>query len=175
MMTQRYQKLVDQFKNRIYSFAYYSLGNHEEAEDATQEVLLKIWKHGLQIEPPRMLAWVMQVARNTCIDALRKRVTYRTHVVVDSENDVITQTQSSAPNPAKLAEDGDFQVYLKDAIQQLEEPYRSILIMREIQELKHREISEALALPENTVKVYLHRAKRSVREKLKQVLHNENG
>lgn len=64
---------------------------------------------------------------------------------------------------------GDLKRQIETAIRELEEPYRSIVILREIDELAYDEIASSLVLPLNTVKVYLHRARKLLREKLKGV------
>ncbi|MEM8488440.1 MAG: sigma factor-like helix-turn-helix DNA-binding protein, partial [Bacteroidota bacterium] len=65
--------------------------------------------------------------------------------------------------------------HLLKAVETLAEPYRSIVILREIQELRYQEICEALDLPLSTVKVYLHRARKTLRTQLQEVLQRENG
>ena len=68
--------------------------------------------------------------------------------------------------PHRLA---DFRRHLRDALEQLADPMKSIVILREIQGLKYHEIADALDVPLNTVRVYLHRGRRRLREQLKEV------
>ncbi len=70
--------------------------------------------------------------------------------------------------PAAVVENADFRSQLERAVGELAEPYRTIVILREIQDFRYEEICEALSLPLNTVKVYLHRARRKLREKLRE-------
>ncbi|RKY58229.1 MAG: RNA polymerase sigma factor SigW, partial [Candidatus Latescibacterota bacterium] len=69
----RFEKLVDRYKDRIYTFAFYFLGNREDAEDATQEVLVKIWEKGDTADPNHIDGWIAKVTRNICIDMERRR------------------------------------------------------------------------------------------------------
>lgn len=78
-----------------------------------------------------------------------------------------------APLPDVQANSAIFQDHLRRALDTLEEPHKSIVMLREIQEYKYEEISEALDLPLNTVKVYLHRARKALRKELKEVMRNE--
>ena len=68
-MKQPFRKLAEEFSDRVYTFAFYSLRSREEAEDVTQEVLVKLWQHAENIDPGKRSAWVMRVARNAVIDA----------------------------------------------------------------------------------------------------------
>ena len=63
-MTKRFRKLAEKYGDKVYTFALYSLQRREEAEDVTQEVLVKLWQHRENIDPMRMTPWVMRVAKN---------------------------------------------------------------------------------------------------------------
>ncbi|HTQ79314.1 MAG TPA: sigma-70 family RNA polymerase sigma factor, partial [Thermoanaerobaculia bacterium] len=89
--------------------------------------------------------------------------------VFEAEPEVADATPSVEPDPAERAEAADFRRKLLGALGRLEEPYRSVLILREIQDLKYQEISEALNLPLNTVRVYIHRGRQRLREQLSEV------
>lgn len=167
----RFEKLVHGYQHRVYGFAYYLLGDREEAEDVTQEVLLRLWNHRDGVDEDRVLAWLLRVTRNACVDELRRRTTY--HNLVDVNSERLDYAAGSGLLPDDAAEQADFQERLQHALQQLAEPYRSIVILREIQDMKYEDISEALGLPLNTVKVYLHRGRKMLREQLSEVLERE--
>jgi RNA polymerase sigma-70 factor (ECF subfamily) len=117
--------------------------------------------------------WLLRVTRNASIDVLRKRNAYRNVVQEDAEGNATDGMPSLAPSPHEAVEDSDFQVHLRRALATLAEPYRSIVVLREIQDFKYEEISSALELPLNTVKVYLHRGRRKLREALKEFVERE--
>ncbi len=167
-MKQRFRNLVDQHRHRIYTFAYYHLGNQEEAEDVTQEVLVKMWQHRETIEPGSLKAWLLRVTRNGCIDVIRKRNRYRAMVVPEEFIEAGVKTAVAGSSQDAVLDSLSIRMELEKALATLEEPYRSIVILREIQELKYDEISDALNMPLNTVKVYLHRARRMLRTRLKE-------
>ncbi len=164
---------VRQNKDRIYGFAFQYLGSREEAEDVTQEVFLRFWKHRREIDEERPIGWLLRVTRNASIDAIRKRKTYKRTVDVDT--DMVDRASGKQQSPEAEAEYTDFRHHLDNALQTLSEPYRSIVILREIQDMKYNEIAETLDLPLSTVKVYLHRARKMLRDQLKEVFHRENG
>ena len=160
------------YQNRVFGFAYHYLGNREEAEDVTQEVFIRLWKHRENIDEEQPLGWLLRVTRNASVDAIRRRKTYQRSVSVNTE--LVDFAHGNQPLPDTNAESSDFRRHLLDAVEKLSEPYRSIVILREIQELKYQEISSSLELPLSTVKVYLHRARKMLRNQLHEVLQREN-
>jgi RNA polymerase sigma-70 factor (ECF subfamily) len=88
------------------------------------------------------------------------------------ENDEISGVDvlhDEGPTPERSAQTSLFRERLQDALDRLGEPHRSIVVLREIQGYKYDEIAETLKLPLNTVKVYLHRARKALREDLGEV------
>ena len=166
-----FREHVDEHQNRVYSFAYYLTGSREAAEDVAQEVLIRFWRHHAQIDAERVLGWLLRTTRNAAIDALRKRKTRRRLLDVDIE--ALVDTASQAPSPHTDAEGADVRYHLERALVFLDEPYRSIVILREVQDLQYQEISEALGLPMSTVKVYLYRARKRLRLHLAHVTGHE--
>jgi len=166
-----YEKQVHRYQHRVYSFAYYFLGNREEAEDVTQDVLLRLWNHREEVDEARLLGWLLRVARNACVDLLRRRKVQRAVMTVNTDG--VELAAGHAPLPDEVADGQLFQEHLRQALDTLKEPYRSIVILREIQEMKYEEICGALDLPLNTVKVYLHRARKMLREQLSKVMYRE--
>jgi len=167
-MRRRFQELVREYQDRIYNFACYCLGDRVEAEDVTQEVLIRLWRNLDRIEPQGMWPWLLRVTRNAAIDTLRRRGTYRSFQEEDPEGEAAQRAPSRMPGPDALAESADLQRQLVRALRELPEPYRSIVVLREIQDLRYDEIASALDLPLTTVKVYLHRGRRMLRRRLRE-------
>lgn len=163
----RFKKLCSQHQHRVYTFAYYYLGNREDAEDVTQEVLIRLWENGQQVEGEGLPAWITRVTRNACLDALRKRRNARTLGSAEDNEETLARVASTGPDPGQLAEVAELRQRLDQALALLPELQRSILILREIQGRDYEEISAALGLPLNTMKVYLHRGRQRLREVLK--------
>jgi RNA polymerase sigma factor (sigma-70 family) len=167
-MSDPFRKLAEQYSGRIYTFAYYSLRSCEEAEDVTQEVLIKLWENAGKVDPGRLHTWVMKVARNAVIDAVRRRqarqVVFADAFEIEAAETAVVSGQSRADHALHTAELRDD---LEKALAVLEDPYRSIVIMREIQGMTYAEMADALELPLNTLRVYLHRGRKMLRESLK--------
>lgn len=167
-----FEQQVRQYQDRVFGFAQYFLKNREAAQDVTQDVLIRFWEHHDDVDDDRALGWLLRVTRNACIDALRKRKTRRNAITVNTDG--LDRATSPAPSPAADAEASDFRDHLEQALDDVDEPYRSVIILREIQNLKYREISEALDMPMNTVKVYVHRGRKKLRKQLTEVIDHEN-
>lgn len=172
-MIEPFRKLTEQFRDRVYTYALYSLQRPEEAEDVTQDVLVKLWKHHEGLEPERLAPWVMRVTRNACIDAIRRRQTQNAVFARDVDVEMATNFAVVEPNAVQDVERMEFRQTLETALAELDDPYRSIIVMREIQDMKYNEISQAMEIPLNTVKVYLHRGRRMLRELLTGRLEND--
>lgn len=166
-----FEQDVREYQDRVYGFACYFLKDDTAAKDVTQDVFIKFWEHYEDIDRDRAIGWLMRVTRNACIDLIRKRKTRRKSVTVNSEN--LDRAESIQPSPHAEAESSDFEAHLNDALDNINEPYRSVVVLREIQDLKYKEIAEALDMPINTVKVYIHRGRKKLRTQLAEVLDHE--
>ncbi len=164
-----FETAVDRHQRKVYTFARYYLGSSEEAEDVTQEVLIKLWRHQSKIDPDGQHAWIMKVTRNACFDRLRRRQSAAKVFAEDPEELASARVPADDPDPESRAAASDFQRHLRIALEQLKDPMKSIVILREIQGLKYQEIAETLEIPLNTVRVYLHRGRQKLREQLREV------
>jgi RNA polymerase sigma-70 factor (ECF subfamily) len=163
---QAFEDLVDACQRQVFTYASYLLSRPEDAEDVTQEAFLKLWSHWPEIDRERAAAWLMRVTRNLCFDRLRHVKVVREHVD-DCGEDALEVTADLRPSPALRAEGAELRGRLEEALRDLGEPMRSVVVMREVQGFKYREIAVILELPLNTVRVYLHRGRRRIRERLR--------
>lgn len=143
------------------------LGDPAVSADVTQDTFIRLWEHRTALEEERVLSWLLRVARNACIDQMRKRKVRRS--VDDEEGSIVDSLPDAARSPDGDAAASLFNERLEQALERLGEPHRSIVVLREIQEYKYEEISDVLNLPLNTVKVYLHRARKALRNDLGEV------
>ena len=167
----QFNQCVNTHRNRVYSFVFHMLGDPAASADVTQDVFIRLWEHRDALEQERILGWLLRVARNACIDAIRKRNVRRS--VDETEDFTLDSLPSDVSQPDRDASASLFRERLAKALDALGEPHRSIVVLREIQEYKYEEISEVLNLPLNTVKVYLHRARKSLRKELGEVLRHD--
>lgn len=164
-MVQAFEELVDACQRQVFTYASYLLARPEDAEEVTQEVFLKLWSNWHDIDRERAIAWLMRVTRNLCFDRLRHVKVVREHVG-DGGEEALARAPDGGPSPALRAEGAELRRRLEEALRDLGEPMRSVVVLREVQGFKYREIAEILELPLNTVRVYLHRGRRRMRERL---------
>lgn len=139
-----------------------------DADDVTQEVMIRIWRN---IDKFNMLAaktWIMKTTNNLCIDYLRKRavINGRELEIDDVFEDTYSENKNS-DNPYLTTHFKMIGSKIKEAIQNLPEKLRSVFVLYEIQGFKYNEIATMLDLPLNSVKVYLLRARKKLQEELK--------
>lgn len=148
--------LVRQHADLVYRVTLRVTRTPDDAADAAQDALVKVWRGIEAIEPERRRAWAARVARNTALDLLRRRGARPR----PGATDPITDPACTAPLPDAHAEASDIRAELDKGLDTLGEPYRSILVLREVEGMPYADIAEALDLPLNTLKVYLLRARR---------------
>lgn len=154
---------VHAYEDRIHSVARSYLKD-AAAQDVTQEVLIKLWKHQEELDEDGVWSWLMCVTRNACIDKLRARKRRRSTLRMDTDG--LAQAESPRRPPDSHAEAADLRDHVLDALDRVSDPYRRVVALRELQGLKYKEIAEALDMPLNTVKVYLHRGRKKLRKQL---------
>ncbi len=141
-------------------------GSGMDAEDLTQDVFLKAWNRSETFHHGSNTGtWLYSIARNTVMDAYRKRKVrsilsyFRQH----DDGETVEPADSGAAN---VTDNHELREILRKTITRLEEPYRSILILREVEELSYADISEITGTPEGTLKSRLFYAKRILRDQL---------
>lgn len=158
-MNDQFQKAKELYQHRLYSFAYYSLRVREDAEDLTQEVLLRLWQHWDGIDQERLPAWLMQVAHHLVVDHVRRR---RRLLFVEAELDDFPCAGAALDRDGEL-----FRKIVEQSIARLNDPYRTTVILRDIQACSYREIAEILRTSEAQVKTDLFRGRGKLRKLVK--------
>lgn len=153
-------QLLKEVETPLYRTAFYMLKNEQDALDATQEALIKIYKniHTFELKA-KFLTWSQRIVTNVCIDKCRQ---YKESISVEEHEYVLNQFSSN--HVEEEIEKNILASDLRKAINQLADKYRAVIIMRYIQDLSYKEIAEVLDLPLNTVKSYLFRARRQLQE-----------
>ncbi|MBL4672113.1 MAG: sigma-70 family RNA polymerase sigma factor [Arenicella sp.] len=161
-----FRTLVNQNQRLVYSQAMYILANKSDAEDATQEAYERLWKHLNKPQQQNQLdtnsgkAWLLHVVRNLCIDRLRQRKP------VSDQN--LDELQSNNPHsePVAMLAKKQLSTWLSSAIEKLKEPYRSLIILADLQQRSIKDVANTLDLNENQAKVYIHRGRKQLRDLL---------
>jgi RNA polymerase sigma-70 factor (ECF subfamily) len=153
-----WEAMVRRYQGRVYAVAYHYLRDREEARDTAQEVFIKIYRGlGSVREGERFLPWMLRLARNCCIDRLRRLKVRTPPAEVEIERAPQIAAAEATPEEATLAEARRGLLYR--ALDGLGDKSREMILLRDIQELKLEEIAELLSLPLGTVKSRSHRAR----------------
>jgi RNA polymerase sigma-70 factor (ECF subfamily) len=160
-MTQTdFVKLVMPFKDKVFRLAKRLLVSNEEAEDATQEILLKLWNNKKKIQEYKNVeAFSMTMTKNFCLDRLKSKQAQNLKIVHSNYQDNNTSLQ-------KQVELNDSVDWVSKIIEELPEQQKIILQLRDIEEYEFEEIAKVLDMNETAIRVSLSRARKTIREKL---------
>jgi len=156
---QAWEQIVRQYWRRVFNVAYKFVGRHDEAEDLTQDVFLKVFKSLATFDRrANFQTWLVSVSRNLCIDHYRSVRKERETIDRDVNADDLSP-HSVEVSAHVVLERLDLAQELRRALQQLPESLRTAVVMRDIQELSYQEIADRLRLPEGTVKSRINRGR----------------
>jgi RNA polymerase sigma-70 factor (ECF subfamily) len=174
MKSTRFKWLLSKYKDPVYTYAYYFLGNRFDAEDVSQEVLIRCWQHLDSIKLGTAKAWLFRTTKNMCIDFTRRHQTRQKHF--DTRDQEFLANLQDSDNDDSSIDENMVKEELDLLLAKLPDTYRTLVIMREIQGFSYKEISEFLDIPLNSVKVYLHRARKGLRHlaKNKEYHHDQS-
>ena len=164
-----WEAIVRQHWRKVFNVAYKFVGKHDEAEDLTQEIFLKIFK-SLDTFDRRanFQTWLISVSRNLCIDHYRSVRKERESVDRDVDAAELSPA-SSDKGPLAALEQRDRVVLLRRALGELPKTLRAAVIMRDLQELSYQEIAERLKLPEGTVKSRINRGRTELARQIRKL------
>lgn len=168
-----FRELIDDHRDRVFNITYRMLGNRAEAEDVAQEVFITVFKTIESFrEESKFSTWLYRVTVNHC----KNRIKYlaRRHDRDRDELDETSQATNGAVNgaPARIAApdtalaSAQMEKLLQQAIADLDDDQRAVVILRDVEDLSIEEICEITGLPDGTVKSRLHRARLVLRKKM---------
>ena len=153
-----WEVLVRQHQGRICSIAYGYVGEHDEAMDLAQEIFVRVYNRlSTCTDPEKFQSWLTRIARNACIDHLRRRKARPPRQDIPAED--MVGLKSGAPTPEDDLIRSSRQKMVHLALQKLSEINREIIVLKDIQGLPLEEISGLLDLPLGTVKSRSSRAR----------------
>ena len=172
-MQRRFKRVLDEHGSRLRHLALMLLGRQDEADDIVQDVMIKLWRNDRMIENGNELPWLLTCTRNACLDRLRSR-SRNQGLLLRLVGEQASHSHSQQPEaPDEMTDRERRQRMLLEAIAQLPEPGRSLLILRDLQDLNIATTARTLDLNENQVKVYTFRARRALRKQLEEELHEQ--
>ena len=170
-----FARLVQRYSSSLFNFICRFLSDYDAASDIHQQVFTQLYISlpNLRTGEP-LKAWLFQVARNRCLDELRrKRVIHFSELQAPGEDDELSPLAiipDNSPLPEDIAERHDLQNILQRAITGLPPKFRAVVLLRYASQLSFSEIGQTLQMPEATAKTYFQRAKPLLRAALKEQL-----
>jgi RNA polymerase sigma-70 factor (ECF subfamily) len=169
--TAAFGELVRRYEGKIFRLAQHVTQNREDAEDVLQETFLKAYEHLDQFQGnSKFYTWIVRIAVNQALMKLRRRKTDKSvsldETIDTGEDTVVREIAAWDENPEQQFSRDELGGILDTAVQSLEPPYRSVFMLRDIDELSTEETAEALGLSIPAVKSRLLRARLQLREKL---------
>lgn len=153
-----FAELVTRYQTAVYNLAYRMLGDAGEAEDAAQEVFLRIYRRlATYDQDHRFSTWVLSIASHYCIDLLRRKRPW----LVPLEN-ISNWMRARTRGPEASALAMEQQDTVRNLLAKLPEHYRLVLLLRYWHDLGYEEIAQVVGLPVSTIKARLHRARNAL-------------
>jgi RNA polymerase sigma-70 factor (ECF subfamily) len=166
-----YGQLVRRYQSKIFRLAQHITQNREDAEDVLQETFLKAYEHLDQFQGnSKFYTWIVRIAVNQALMKLRRRKNDKSVSLDDAidtgEDTIVREIAAWDENPEERLSREEIGGILDSAVESLDAPYRSVFVLRDIEELSTEETAEALELSVPAVKSRLLRARLQLREKL---------
>jgi RNA polymerase sigma-70 factor (ECF subfamily) len=175
-----FDRFVETFRSKLFQYSLLMCGHRDDAEEVAQDTLLKVFENFSQLrEPERVRSWVFRIARNACLMKRRKSVFAPAQEL--SLDEFMPKVDHSGGHrkleiadwsalPESQVLQSELREVLEESIRELPEIYRSVILLRDVEELTTQETAEILDVSEDVVKTRLHRARLAVRQKLDKYL-----
>jgi RNA polymerase sigma-70 factor, ECF subfamily len=182
-----FDRFVEHFQAKIFHYSWLMCGSREDAEEVAQETLLRVFESFDQLrEPERVRSWVFRIAKNECLTMRRKSVFAPARelsldecLLAGSHQDAGGQLPLQIADRSILPDtqylQAEIRAAIERAISELPEAYRSVVLLRDREELSTQETAQILDLNEDTVKTRLHRGRLMLRQKLEEHLRSASG
>lgn len=165
-----WEAIVRQHWRKVFNVAYKFTGKHDEAEDLTQDIFIKVFKSLHTFDRrANFQTWLISVSRNLCIDHYRSVRKERETIARDIDSREMAYASRPEPGPLAGIERADQRELLRLALTQLAPTLRSAVLLRDIKELSYQEIATQLDLPEGTVKSRINRGRTELARQIRRL------
>jgi RNA polymerase sigma-70 factor (ECF subfamily) len=171
MTPEEFRKVFLPEGRRLYALAFRYLNSREEAEDVVQEVMMKLWeerKNAGRYENPA--AWCTTVTRNYCIDLLRRRKR-----IVQDDISGVKEVMEAGNDMFRDSDGSEAAALITGIVERMKEPYRSAVILRDIEGYSYEEAAEVMKTSVGTLRTILSRARKSIREEMERIYNYGTG
>jgi RNA polymerase sigma-70 factor, ECF subfamily len=178
-----FTEFVHAFRKRLAQYSFLMCGHHDDAEEVAQETLLKVFESVDQLhDPERLKPWVFRIAKNQCLMKRRKSVFAPSAEV---SLDEVKPADEGGGRPLEIADGNarpddllltsELHEALAKSIQSLPETYRSVVLLRDVEELSTEDAAAILEITPESVRTRLHRGRALLREQLNGYLRGDSG
>lgn len=158
-----FASIVERYQTAVYNLCYRMLGSTGEAEDAAQDVFIRVWTQLHTFQRDRKFStWLLSIASHHCIDLLRRR--RGVQVPLDS---VEIRAQSPEPQPEESTLADEQRRAVQELLNSLPPKYRLVTVLRYFRDLSYLEIADMTGLSESAVKTQLHRARKMLADQIR--------
>lgn len=168
---QLFELIVRRYNQQLFRIVRGYLTSRQDAEDAMQSAYLKAFENLTQFRgEAKFSTWLTRIAINEALKTLKNQKNTVDFSVTDHQDNDQTDNREEFSSPEATVIEKDMNKHLEKAIDKLPPKYRSVLIMRKIEQLSTNETAEVLEISRSNVKVRLHRAKKMLQEELSEML-----
>jgi RNA polymerase sigma-70 factor (ECF subfamily) len=180
-----FDRFVEHFRAKIFQYSWLMCGHREDAEEVSQETLLRVFENFNQLrQPERVRAWVLRIAKNFCLMKRRRSQFAPTQELsldeympaLDRDGGHVKlqiADWSSLPEDRMLR--AELRRILDQAIARLPDTYRSVILLRDVEDLSTEETAQVLDLSVDVIKTRLHRARLAIRQEVDRYLKTKEG
>ncbi len=156
---EEYNICVKDLSERVYRFAYKFMRNDVDAQDVVQDAFEKLWKNLGKVEPGKARSWLFTTAHNAMINTIKK----------NKRTESTDDYSALEPMSANDARRYEMKEILDMCLEKLPSTQRSIILLRDIEGYSYQDIGDILDLSESQVKVYLFRARKRIKDYIKDI------
>lgn len=165
--TQAFHSLITEYQRLVSHIVFRMVLNETDREDVCQDVFIKVYRNLSKFQfESKVSTWVAKIAYNTCINYLKKKKVSLFDDFFSSPDESIDNYLRDSDSPVDFAVKEDLSSRLQNEINNLPPQFRTIITLYHLDEMRYGEIAEIMGLPEGTVKSYLFRARKRLKERL---------
>jgi RNA polymerase sigma-70 factor, ECF subfamily len=156
-----WEEVAREYGRFLYTVAYRLTGDHDDAQDLVQDVLVRVQRGLATYQPGSMEAWLSRITTNAFLDRVRRRKRRPTDRLPEENPDRVLPPTASAADALAAAV---LPEHLQQALRDLPEDYRAAVVLCDVLDFSYAEIAEALDVPVGTVRSRIHRGRARLRE-----------
>ncbi len=169
-----FERLIKKYQKLVSHIVFRMVKNETDREDICQDVFIRVYRNLEKFRfESKLSTWIGRIAYNGCINYLEKKKVPLYDDITDEERK-FEENIADQPGPDELAAESDISEKLKNMIAELPLKYRTIVTLYHLDELSYEEIGSVMNMPEGTVKSYLFRARKLLKEKLEKRYKGED-